>query len=117
MAAVSDTGINWDVVHEYVRPALSRMAHNLRETGHPYHHLTRSGVIVDSDPRAHVMHDEHLWEAGIAFYVPMAWRHPRKSKPRVEDWYSTRTGRIWLKKQSTGGIVEAAPLPAQSTLW
>lgn len=29
---------------------LTRIATNLRETGHPFHHKTASGVIVDDDP-------------------------------------------------------------------
>lgn len=32
------------------RQAMYRIAANLRDTGHPFHHLTADGTVVDADP-------------------------------------------------------------------
>lgn len=91
------------------------MVRNVAETGHPYHHLTRNSAIVDGDPRAHVQHEEYLWEAGITLAVPTPWRRPKKAVPRVDGWYDTKAGKAWLKVNSSAQEVQA--MPVQHSLW
>jgi hypothetical protein len=114
--AERDPSINWVAVEEDIRPIRERIVLNMAETGHPFHHRTRNGVIIDRDPRIDRDHLEHLWVAGFSVDVPKPWAHPRHAVRTVPDWYQTSGGRKWLKRNSTAAVVEAAPA-RQRSLW
>ncbi len=60
-----------------------RIALNLRETGHPFHHKTASGTIVNADPTLDKL-VARLTDAAPAV-------------PVVHDWYNTQAGIAFLK--------------------
>jgi len=107
------------LTEEHLQRLRERMALNVAETGHPFHHLTRNGAIIDGDPRIAPAYDyvaEYFWLAGIPTIIPKPWAHPKKTVKLVSDWYNTTAGKRWLKKQSTAQVVEAAPAQ-QRSLW
>lgn len=93
------TGFNWGAVDAYLRPIRARMAMNLEQTGHPFHHLTASGVVVESDPWLDRDELTHLWLAGISVGVPEPSAHPERAVPTIADWYNTAAGRTWRKQR------------------
>jgi hypothetical protein len=96
-------------------PYQHRWMLNSNETGHPLHHLTRNGTIVDDDPKAHLMHEEHFWEAGIYLQRPMPVRFPKKAKKHIPDWYATKAGKAWSKKNPVKHVLITEE--KQPTLW
>lgn len=92
-------GLNYEGVEEYIRTLHDRMEMNLQQTGHPFHHLTRSGEIVNRDGQVDADILEHLWLCDTPIgYVPQPWKRPKKAVTPIPDWYSTRAGKQWLKK-------------------
>ncbi len=60
-----------------------RIALNMRETGHPFHHKTASGTIVDADPTLNAL-VARLTDAAPAV-------------PVIHDWYNTEAGIAFLR--------------------
>jgi hypothetical protein len=60
-----------------------RIALNMRETGHPFHHKTANGTIVDAD---------RTLEALVARLTDAA-----PAVPVIHDWYQTEAGMAFLK--------------------
>lgn len=116
---MSNDGINWKSVEEYLSPIRARMAQNVAETGHPFHHLTRNGAIIDRDPRVPTPDEfTYLWLGDIPVGIPKPWSHPRKAIPHIPDWYATKAGTKWLKRQSDVQTMQAQPArPQQQSLW
>lgn len=72
-----------------------RMRINLEATGHPLHHLTADGTIVEPDPTiemlmTHVSPDEMP-------PIPAARPGAPPAVPVVRDWYEHDPGRAWLQ--------------------
>jgi hypothetical protein len=112
-----DAGMNWDAVNAELQPRCERMMLNVQQTGHPFHHLTANGAIVDRDPRLNRDYlEEYHWLAGIPVSVPKLWARPKRAVHLDTEWYSKNAGKRWLKKHSTAGVVQAMP-SQQPTLW
>lgn len=62
-----------------------RIHRNVEETGHPFHHKTASGVIVDADPTL-----ERL-------LTRMTDAAP--TVPVIHNWYQTAAGKAYLEQQ------------------
>lgn len=71
-----------------------RIALNMRETGHPFHHRTASGTIIAADPTLDAL-VERLTDAATAV-------------PVVHDWYQTEAGLAFLK--ATYGRAPTRPI-------
>ena len=60
----------WQLSSEEIQTEMAmRLLLNLAETGHPFHHLTASGAVVESDPT-------------LEYYLS---RQPEASQPRIRD--------------------------------
>jgi hypothetical protein len=71
-----------------------RMQLNLSRAGHPLHHMTANGAIVEPDPvvetlMTHVSPDE---------MPPIPEPHPAAppAVPVIRDWYEREPGRTWM---------------------
>jgi hypothetical protein len=92
---VKDIQLPQDGSYDTAKEAIAlRMSANLASTGHPLHHQTADGTIVEPDPTlemlmTHVSPDEM---PPIPAARPDAW----PAVPVVRDCYEREPGRTWL---------------------
>ncbi len=83
---------SYDVVKESIA---IRMQLNLEKTGHPFHHQTGDGTIIDEDLTlaewmTHVSPDEMP-------VAPAPRADALPTVPIIRDWYRREPGKSWLK--------------------
>jgi len=71
-----------------------RMLWNLAYTGHPLHHRTQDGTIVEPDPAVEELLEKLSPDEQPP--IPAALPGALPTVPVIRDWYEREPGRTWL---------------------
>jgi hypothetical protein len=94
-----------------------RIVLNLAQTGHPTHHRTADGTIVEPDPTLEAL--RALVSPKEMPPIPLPLTDALPAVPVIRDWYAREPGRAWLGRwvagAKRGAEQRAATVPANNS--